>query len=238
MLKIDMHTHCNEDPRDGFIRHSAKELIDHASRLNFNVLSITCHNKVVYSKDLQEYANQKNILLIPGTEIDIDNRHVLVYNITEEEREGIKSFDDLRKIKRKDMLVIAPHPFYIYINPLEPKQISLFSRLENNIDVFDGIEFCHLYTRKLNGSNHKAVQIANKYHLPLIAGSDLHHLNHMGTNFSLIDAEKDMSSIFGAIKNNKVTVSSRPRDTTEITKLLTFFTTQSLKHKILNIARN
>ena len=82
MLKIDLHTHCNEDPVDRWIKHSAKELIDHAASLNFNVISITCHNKVVYSKGLNEYAKEKDILLIPGAERDIEGRHVLLYNFS------------------------------------------------------------------------------------------------------------------------------------------------------------
>jgi|SRR3989344_5581543 len=234
MLKIDLHTHCNEDPRDKFIRHSAKELIDHAANLHFNVLSITCHNKVVYSEGLQEYANQKNILLIPGAEKDIENRHVLLYNFKQEEIDQINSFEDLRNIKKSHHFVIAPHPFYVQLNPLDPRQISLFSRLETNIDLFDGIEFCHLYTKSLKGPNEKATRIANKYHLPLIAGSDLHHIKHMDSNFSFVDAKKNIKSIFNAIKNNKIEISSRPRQPLELTNMLAFFTTGSLKTKVFN----
>ena len=60
MLKIDFHTHCNEDPEDRFIKHSPEELIDHAASIGFNALSITCHNKVVFSRSLQKYANLRN----------------------------------------------------------------------------------------------------------------------------------------------------------------------------------
>lgn len=224
-----MHTHCNEDPIDGFISHSAKELIDYAAKLNFNVLSITCHNKVVYSKGLQDYANQRNILLVPGAEKDIEGRHVLLYNFTQNEIDLIENFEDLRKIKKEHHFVIAPHPFYFH-----PKKISLFSKLENNIDLFDGIEFCHLYTRRLNSGNKKAKNIALKYNLPLVAGSDLHNLKHMDTNFSLVNSKKNISSLFKAIKNNNIEVSSRPRNTFELTKIFAFFATSPLKHKIFN----
>lgn len=234
MLKIDLHTHCNEDPVDSWIKHSPKELIDHAANLGFNVISITCHNKVVYSKNLQEYADGKNILLIPGAERDIEGRHVLLYNFTQEEVDSINSFDDLRKIKQKHHLVIAPHPYYIYLNPLRPKQISLFSKLEKNIDLFDGIEFCHLYTKKVNRSNKKAELTAKKYNLPLIAGSDMHNLNHMGTNYSFVDCKKDVNSVLDSIKNKNVVLYSRPRDVNELKNIIIFFTTSSLKQKIFN----
>lgn len=238
MLKIDLHTHCNEDPEDPWIRHSAKELIDHASSLGFDVLSITCHNKVVYSESLQEYSNGKDILLIPGAERDIEGRHVLLYNFTQEEINQINNFHDLRTIKKDHHLVIAPHPFYIYLNPLKPKQISLFSKLEKNIDLFDGVEFCHLYTKRVNRSNKKAEIIAKKYNLPLVAGSDLHFLNHMGSNFSFVDCKKDINSILSTIKNKKIAVYSRPRDVSELNNIIIFFAKNSLKQKIFNRIRN
>ena len=234
MLKIDLHTHCNEDPVDTWIKHSPKELIDHAAALGFDVVSITCHNKVVYSQGLQEYANGKEILLIPGAEKDIEGRHVLLYNFTQEEIDQINNFEDLRRIKKEHHLIIAPHPFYIYLNPLRPSQISLFSKLEKNIDLFDGIEFCHLYTKRVNGSNKKAELIAKKYNLPLIAGSDMHNLEHMGSNFSFLDCEKNINSILKTIKNKQIAIYSRPREINELKNIIIFFTTNSLKQKIFN----
>jgi predicted metal-dependent phosphoesterase TrpH len=234
MLKIDLHTHCNEDPTDNWIKHSAKELIDHAYNQGFDVLSITCHNKVVYSDNLREYAAKNNILLIPGAERDIEGRHVLLYNFTQEEIDQIKDFNDLRRIKKSHHLVIAPHPFYVYLNPLRPKQISLFSRLEKNIDLFDGIEFCHLYTKKVNKSNKKAESIAKKYNLPMVAGSDSHNLSHMGSNFSYVNSEKNTDSVIKAIKSKDIAIFTRPRKTSELGNIILFFTTSSLKHKIFN----
>ncbi len=234
MLKIDLHTHCNEDPVDTWIKHSPKELIDHASNLGFDVISITCHNKIVYSENLQEYANEKGILLVPGAERDIEGRHVLLYNFTQEEIDQINNFEDLRRIKKEHHMVIAPHPFYIYLNPLRPRQISLFSKLEKNIDLFDGIEFCHLYTKRVNKSNKKAELIAKKYNLPLVAGSDMHFLSHMGSNFSFVDAEKNPDSIFKAIKKKNIAIYSRPRAVSELRNIMILFPTSYLKQKIFN----
>ena len=41
-------------------------------------------------------------------------------------------------------------------------------------------------------------------------------------------------SIFNAIKNNKIEISSRPRQPLELTNMLAFFTTGSLKTKVFN----
>lgn len=67
MLKTDLHLHTKEDPFDkDHITYSAKALIAHAAELNFDVISITNHNRVTYSKKLKDYAGSKGILLIPG----------------------------------------------------------------------------------------------------------------------------------------------------------------------------
>ena len=65
MLKADLHIHTKEDPHDN-IGYSAKQLIDHAAKLNFDVISITNHDTSSYTEELAEYAKLKGILLIPG----------------------------------------------------------------------------------------------------------------------------------------------------------------------------
>ena len=102
MLKAQLHIHTKEDPIDGgFIKYTTKEVIDYAAKKGFEVLSITCHNKVIYSEKLQEYATKKNILLIPGVEKTIQGKHVLIYNVNNEDIKNINSFVELKKFKRE-----------------------------------------------------------------------------------------------------------------------------------------
>ncbi|MFH1072297.1 MAG: PHP domain-containing protein, partial [Nanoarchaeota archaeon] len=121
MLKSDLHTHAKEDTQD-HIPYTAKEFIDEAARKDFDVLSLTFHRKVFWKADIVRYAQKKGILLIPGCEMCVENRHVLIYNksaaklkriverIQEENR-----IDRINQLKQ-DCLVIAPHPYYC--NPL------------------------------------------------------------------------------------------------------------------------
>ena len=63
MLKAQLHIHTKEDPQDyRFVRYSAKELINRAAERGFDVLAITCHNRVVYNQELKDYAQKRNIL--------------------------------------------------------------------------------------------------------------------------------------------------------------------------------
>ncbi len=61
-LKADLHLHTQEG--DGFIAYDARGLIRQAEQAGFSVLSVTNHNVVTFSQDLQAYARERGILLI------------------------------------------------------------------------------------------------------------------------------------------------------------------------------
>lgn len=196
-LKVQFHIHTKQDPIDN-IRHTEREMIDNAARLGYDVLSITCHNVVIFSDDLKKYAEEKRMLLIPGIEKSIQKKHVLIIN-ADIRAQNIKSFDDLRNYKKinPNCLIIAAHPYY-------PTSIALRKKLDQNIDAFDAIEYSWFHSKKSNSYNQKAVKIAEKYGLPLVATSDNHLLRYFDQGYSLIEAEKKTESIFKAIREKKI----------------------------------
>lgn len=198
MLKIDFHIHTKEDLEEN-ISYTAKELITRAAKLGFDVLSITNHQSVCFNADLKRYAKKKGILLIPGVEEKINGMDVLILNPPK--RYELKTFEDLKKIKNKNCLIIAPHPFYVFG--------SLGQKLIKYSNLFDAIEYCHYYLTFFN-PNKKAVKAAKKLGLPLIGNSDAHRPWQFNTTFSYIDSEKNISSIFEAIRNNKIKIKTKP----------------------------
>ncbi len=204
MLKTDLHLHSKEDKKDD-LSYSAKELIDKAAELKFDVLAFTFHHAFFWKKEIINYAKSKNILLIPGSEMLIEKCDVLVYNIKKEHLKSIKTFEDLRQLKKKDknIFVIAPHPYFIVGH-------SMGNKLEKNIGLFDAIEISWFFTKILN-LNKKAIKIAKKYNKPLIATSDNHYFNNFGINYSLVDSSKDTKAIFKAIHEKKIKNISEPR---------------------------
>jgi predicted metal-dependent phosphoesterase TrpH len=200
-LKVQFHLHTRQDPYD-YIRHSEKELIDEAARLNYDVLSITCHNVIIFNEDLKKYAEKKRILLIPGIEKSIRRRHVVILNATID-AQNIKNFDDLEKYRKKhpECFIIAAHPYY-------PGGISLKKRLERYISLFDAIEYCWYHSKKFNTYNKKAVKTAEKYGLPILATADCHMIKYLNYTYSLIEAGKDVHSIFDAIRKKKIEIVS------------------------------
>jgi len=202
-LKADLHVHCAEDPLDR-VEHSAEQLIETAAQKEFDAICIANHRVITYNKELSQYAERQGIVLIPGIEKPIEGKHVLLVNV-DWRVHAVETFHELRRWKRDNTLVIAPHPYY-------PKGICLRSALERNIDLFDAIEYSFFYSGFVN-FNERARKVAEKYTMPTVGSSDCHDIRDLGLTYTLIDSEKNVDAILNAVRNGKTEV---------VTKALTF----------------
>lgn len=204
-MKALLHVHIQDDPLDA-IGYSMQEVLDHCAREGFEIVALTGHNKVLIRPEYRAYAEQKNILLISGMERTIESRHVLLYNV-EASAEAICTFADLQLYREQhpDMFVIAAHPFL----PFFPWRLGE-KLLVRYADLFDALEFHWFYTPWLDG-NRKTRQIAERLHKPLVGTSDMHTLRHMFYTYSDIQAvEKTPQAVFQAIRQGRVTITTRP----------------------------
>ena len=111
MLKIELHTHTDEDPAD-LIDHSTRDLIDRAAALGYGALAITLHDRYFDPAPHAEYARGRGLVLMAGIERTIGSRHVLLINFPARVA-AVRSFDDIAALKQETTgLVVAPHPFY------------------------------------------------------------------------------------------------------------------------------
>jgi predicted metal-dependent phosphoesterase TrpH len=205
MIKVDLHMHSGEDPKDG-LGYPATALIDRAVELGYAAIAITLHCKVMEEERVFDYARQKGLLLIRAVEWNIEGGDVLLHNITQREAQKLHTFDDLRAYKRErgdDLLVVAPHPMY-------PVGHSLRSRLEPNIDLFDAVEYSSIHLTWFDRYNRRAMRIAKRHAKPVVANSDAHNLWMFGRHYTLVDAEPTMASIFRAIREGRVQPHSPP----------------------------
>jgi predicted metal-dependent phosphoesterase TrpH len=220
-LKADLHLHTAEDPLDR-VRYTAKELISKAADERFDVISITNHHQMTFNQDLLSYAQQRGILLIPGIEMTIRRRHVLVLNPPP--HKTCSDFPSLSKLRRPETLIIAPHPYF-------PGTYSLNGYLLKHLNLFDALEYCHFYSPMIN-FNQKALEVCQALGFPLIGNSDSHFLSQLGTTYSLIHAERNLDSIFAAIRGNQVEVVTRPLKPLEMGSIANRFLRMKLRAKI------
>ncbi|OGD19942.1 MAG: hypothetical protein A2W03_15800 [Candidatus Aminicenantes bacterium RBG_16_63_16] len=200
-LKVDFHTHTADDPKD-YISFSSEELIERAGELGYDALAITNHDIVTGRPGLEKYAEARGILLIPGIELTLSNKHVIVINPPSRPLSGISALEDLARVRGESSLVIAPHPFY-------PGLKCLWSKLVDHISLFDAIEFSFFYSRLIN-RNKPAVAVAKAARKPLVGSSDCHNIWQVGLTYSLVEAEKNIPSIIAAVKAGKVEVATIP----------------------------
>lgn len=213
MIKADLHVHTKEDDFDTGLKYGWKEVIDRAAVQEYNALAITWHDNTKDSKEISDYAKQKEIVLIPACEKTIEGKHVLLYNFTKAQLARITNFEELRREKKQNNLIIAPHPYFPFGKALKEKLIK-------NIDVFDAIEYSQCYTSTLN-FNKKAVKTAIKYGKPLVANSDCHTLWYLDSiNYTIINAPKNIEKIINAIKKGKTRIETKPLTHKQLAKFL------------------
>ncbi len=195
LLKTNLHFHTNKDEK--LMSYNIYEYIDYAKERGFDVLACTPHRKFLFDEEYRRYAENKGILLIPGIEMEVDERHILVLNC-DKSAEAIKTFRELRDYKNKNpqIFILAPHPFVL-------SRKSLFSNFTRNIDLFDAVEMS-VFSNWLFNFNKRAGEVAGKYNKPFIATSDTHFLKDIERGYILIEAEsKIIEALFSAIKTKR-----------------------------------
>jgi predicted metal-dependent phosphoesterase TrpH len=212
MLKVELHTHTNDDPVDR-ISYSSTDLIDRAAILGYNALAITLHDKQLDLAELTPYAADRGIVLIPGVERTIQGRHVLLLNYRQGLTDDIKTFDDVRRLKASAPgLVVAPHPFF-------PAGSCLRGMMHTHADLFDAVECNAMFTASLD-FNRFAERWAARHGKPLVGNCDVHRLEQLGTTYSLVDAPPDPTAICEAVAAGRVQVVRRPLSWRTATRLM------------------
>jgi hypothetical protein len=205
-IKIDLHIHTLDDPKD-VIDYSAHQLLERAQSLGFGVLAITLHDAVFDRPEVFADAAAMGILLIPAAEVRLQGADVIVLNVSAEEIRALRSFGDLRQLRSRrgdSIFTIAPHPFYVLGG-------SMGGRLFDEIDCFDAIEHCHFHKWLLN-PNRRAARAAKKFRKPLIATSDAHRLHAFGRHYTTIPRPPELTpgNVFAALRHGPLRLTSPP----------------------------
>lgn len=212
-VKASLHLHSQEDLADSsMIDYSLYELIDRAHDLGFKVLGSTGHYRHISRPEHIKYASQKGILLITGVELSLDGgRHLVILN-GGESAEKITSFSQINIFKKHhhEALIIAPHPNH------GMKSSMNLARLKQLGKSIDAVEHSWFYLSWFN-PNIKAEQVSQALGLPVIATSDAHTLDYIGTDYAVIDTEQlSVSAVFRAIRSGKFTNVTRHKSVFEL----------------------
>lgn len=202
--RIELHSHCQGDPVDRYLRHSIFEHIDQAKKVGLDAIAVTWHRKICDNPEAVAYARERGILLIQGMEAEVNRRHLVVLNLVKGDLPAHPTWNEVRalRLRKPDVLVMAPHPFY-------PHPSCLGQSMEAHADCIDAVEWCfihvHWIPQRVN-PNLRAARWAHKHGKTLVASSDAHSLRAIGRNVSTVEADElTCESIFAGIRAGRVT---------------------------------
>ncbi len=203
MLKVELHCHTSADPVDN-LPLDIVSTIERAAEFGYDAIAMTHHDAYYkHTDEALEASERTGVLVLPGVEATLDNNgHVLIINCGSEV-EGIRSLDDLARIRRPEHLVIAAHPFYPGFGLGE-------ELLERYSTLFDGVEWSHFWNHYTIRPNLRAHQFCRRHDLPLVGTGDIHVPSQINHTYALVNAEKNPASITEAVRAGQVELVTEP----------------------------
>lgn len=161
MTRADLHIHTNFS-FDG--KSSPQEIVDKALENNINCICITDHGEIKGAITALKYAFDKEILVIPGIEIETEVGDILGINVKKTIPNGLSLKETVKEIQKQKGLAIIAHPFHLPMLSFKGKGEDFL--LVDGIEVFNASLF--------NFFNQKAFHLLKEYDLCFTAGSDAH----------------------------------------------------------------
>jgi len=193
-MKADLHIHTSYSFDSN---SSPKKMVDTAIENGIDCLAITDHDEIRGVLEAIEYAKEKPILIIPGIEVKTKEGDILGLNVKEIIPKKLSAKETIEKIKELGGMAVLPHPFGWFC--------AFKGDIKKLIADLDGIEV--LNASIFGPGNKKALDFAQKYTLPFIAGSDAHFPNFVGRSFLEIPGNNlSIEEILNRIKNKNVKI--------------------------------
>jgi predicted metal-dependent phosphoesterase TrpH len=194
-VKADLHVHSIYSP-DSQI--TPKDLIYYAKKQGLNAVAITDHNRIEGALKIAKETT--DFLIIPGTEVSSAHGHIVGLNVREVIPKGLSADETIDKIHDAGGVAIACHPFALFKGSLQ----------KNASEKFDAIETINARAFPFGRSCKKAEEVAKKFNLSRVAGTDAHYAPQVGFGYTAIDSELNIESIVKAIMEGHCQPFGRP----------------------------
>ena len=182
-LLIDLHTHSYPKSDDSFV--NVDDLIDRAKSLGLDGICLTEHDAFWDKNDIRDLCRRHEFLVLPGSEINTDAGHILVFGL-EEYVFGMHKPSFLRHaVNKHGGVMIAAHPYRRrYLGKpgidAEARAEMLQRALEDDIFLMcDAIEGNN--GRGREDENEFSMDISSVFALQATGGSDAHRVEQLGT---------------------------------------------------------
>ena len=141
---------------------------------------LTEHRKFDFDKDYSELANQYNVLVLKGSELDTRYGHFLVYGVTEALTSAI-DFGDVRMDSRE--LMKAARQYDAIALPAHPGRFGIgLTDYISEGETFEDVSIVEQFNGGSRpGENERADELCESHRLLGIGGSDAHLTSHIAT---------------------------------------------------------
>jgi predicted metal-dependent phosphoesterase TrpH/glycosyltransferase involved in cell wall biosynthesis len=190
---LHMHTSWSHD-----CSIDAAELVDHAEAEGLGAIAITDHNVFGGALEAVDYAQGRDLVVIPGEEVKTDDQGEVIGLFLEREiPRGLSFGDTIAAIREQGGIVYIPHPFDRLHAIPDPRTLH---RHLADIDVLE------VYNARLlfEAYNDEALRFARKYNLTMGAGSDAHVLQGVGTGALRMRAFRDAEEFLISLRTAEV----------------------------------
>ena len=209
MLKMDSHIHSEYSPDS---KSKLKDIFKVAKTRGLDIIAISDHNTVDGSKEAIRLTKNDDLFVVPSIEISSLEGHILGFGCQENIKRDLPAAETIDLIHAQGGLAIIPHPYCFYRH-------GLLCKADYNDLKIDAIETKN--ARFIVGyCNNKAKKLSKKENLPGLGASDAHYFKFVGDCYSKIDCEKDIDSVFKAIKKGKVEALGKGTSNIKLSKYL------------------
>jgi hypothetical protein len=164
-----------------------EELVFYARKCGLDGVAVTDHDRLDSALEISKGAD---FLVVPGMEVSSSGGHILGLNIREPVPKGLTAEETVDRIHNADGIAIACHPFTFFKG-------SVGKRVSSS---FDAVEVINSSALPFGYSVKRSEQIASRFRIARVAGSDAHYGPEIGYAYTLVDAEPNADDIANAIR--------------------------------------
>jgi len=192
-MKLELHIHSTFS-LDSMVR--PVEIVKIAKSRGIKALAITDHNEIGGALEAKKLAGDLGVEIIIGEELATDNGDIIGLFLKEKiiERDALIAID---KIHAQGGIAVLPHPFRSH------------DLTDEIVEKVDAIEVYNARNRE--ELNQQAIELAQKHHKPMIAGSDAHFAEEIGRAVTIIKTEDIRQAILSGQADFEVELTPRSR---------------------------
>lgn len=182
-MLIDLHTHSYPKSDDSFI--SVDDLIDRAKGSGLDGICLTEHDEFWDKDAVRDLCRRHDFTVLPGSEINTDSGHILVFGL-QEYVFGLHKPGFLRRaVNKHGGVMIAAHPYrrrFLAEPGLKPEARAEMLQRALEDDIFLMCDAIEGYNgRGREEENEFSRDVGSVFALHATAGSDAHRAEQMGT---------------------------------------------------------